>query len=85
MPEIAINAAEKDIFKMKNIEIGQRAKVRGEEYLICQCDFSKVVAVDMETGNRWDNPVTVTNVYEINQKELEQIFADIDLEEVVIC
>lgn len=63
-------------FKAYDKENGQ---IEGT-YVLAQVDIMKVCLINIETGNRWTNPVSVNDVMAISIKEWEEI-GGIDFED----
>ncbi len=61
------------------IQIGQRYLHKDgysgyfETYLLAQVDAFKIALIDLQSGNRWSNPVVVKNPEGITEKELDRI------------
>jgi len=56
--------------------IGQRFILRGEEYILAQVERHAVVLIGLHSANRWHNPVSVCEIYNISREEMYRILGN---------
>ena len=76
-----IENTEENIFKLGldnnspvKIKVGQRYMFDNvNEYILCQVSPRKMCLIDMNSGNRWNDPVKVENSSNISPEEFKEI------------
>jgi hypothetical protein len=60
-------------FEKITYSIGDRLKKETKEYIISKWDESSVVLINLNSGNRWGDPVRVGSIHEINKEEYDRL------------
>lgn len=69
---------DKNINEENKIKIGQFYIIKGvgvtnEKFFLCQVEASMVCLISIQTGNRWNDPVKVKDVFNITEEEFYRI------------
>lgn len=60
----------------KTVAIGSFIEIEGSLHVLAQCDALFVVAISLESGNRYSDPRRVKNTSRITEQEMEKIVGD---------
>ncbi len=70
-----------NISKLPSLSIGQKIQSCGDHYILAMVARNKVCAINLKTGNRFNEAAIVQDPCEITQEELKQILQDEFVEE----
>lgn len=62
----------------KTVAIGSFIEIDGSLHVLAQCDDLFVVAVSLESGNRYLNPLRVKDISFITEQEMKEIVGGYD-------
>lgn len=65
----------RELRKKEIYSIGDEFFFNGEKFVLCQVAYRKVCAVSTGSWNRYRDAVEVNNIFEITEKEFEDIIS----------